>query len=98
MTATNTKKLQTPGGAKATVNKNGSFTISWNKVTGADKYQVYIYDTKTKKYKLYKTTTANKVTTGVAAKGKTYQYKIRALKSSKSSITSAFTGAVKGKR
>ena len=98
VTATNTKKLQTPGGAKATVNKNGSFTISWNKVTGADKYQVYIYDTKTKKYKLYKTTTANKVTTGVAAKGKTYQYKIRALKSSKSSITSAFTGAVKGKR
>ena len=98
VTGTNTKKLQTPSGVKLKKNKNGSFTISWSKVTGANKYQVYLYDTKTKKYKLYKTTTSANVTTGKATKGKTYQYKIRAVRNNNSKATSAFSGVVRGKR
>ena len=38
VTAKNTKKLTTPT-LKATVNKNGSFKLSWGKVTGATSYR-----------------------------------------------------------
>ena len=49
-------------------------------------------------YKLRNTTTSNKITTNVAAKGKTYKYKIKAVKSSKSSATSAYSSVVSKKR
>ena len=58
---TNDKKLQTPSNVKIKTNKNGKFTISWNKVIGADKYEVYVLDSKTNKYKLIKTTSSNKI-------------------------------------
>ncbi|MDE6659572.1 MAG: hypothetical protein K2K01_05615, partial [Eubacterium sp.] len=98
VTAKNTKKLAAPSGVKLSVNKNGSFTIKWNKVTGADKYQVYVLNSKTNKYTLLKTTTSNKVTTGVATKGVTYKYKVRAVKNSNSSATSAYSSVVSKKR
>ncbi len=91
VTATNTKKLQTPT-AKAVVNANGGFTISWNKVTGADKYDVY-YDNGTG-YKLLRTVTGTSTTTGTAPYGKKYSYKVRAVNSKNSAITSAFSSAV----
>ncbi|MDE6751660.1 MAG: leucine-rich repeat domain-containing protein, partial [Eubacterium sp.] len=84
-------RLQTPT-AKAVVNTNGGFTISWNKVTGADKYDVYI-DNGTG-YKLYKTVTGTSITTGTAHYGKKYSYKVRAVNSKNSTITSAFSSAV----
>ena len=96
--AKNTKKLPAPSNVKISVNKNGSFKITWNKVTGADKYQVYVLDSRTKKYTLLKTTTSNSVTTGVATKGVTYKYKVRAVKNSKSSATSAYSSVVSKKR
>ena len=95
---TNKKKLQTPSNIKIKTNKNGKFTISWNKVIGADKYEVYVLDSKTNKYKLVKTTTSNTITTGVAAKGKTYKYKVRAVKNKNSSATSAYSSVVSKKR
>ncbi|MDE5670499.1 MAG: C40 family peptidase [Eubacterium sp.] len=96
--AKNTKKLQTPSGLKVSVNKNGSFTISWNKVNGADKYELYLYDRSMGKYSLLIATASNKFTTAVAAKGKTYSYKVRAVKNSKSSVTSAYSAVVSKKR
>ena len=91
VTATNTKKLQTPT-LKATVNANGGFTISWNKISGADKYDVY-YDNGTG-YKLLRTVTGTSTTTGTAPYGKKYSYKVRAVNSKNSTITSAFSSAV----
>ena len=96
--AKNTKRLQTPSGFKAAVNRNGSFTISWNKVTGADKYELYLYDSDTGRYGLLVSTASGKFTTAVAAKGKTYSYKVRAVKNSKSSITSAYSAGISKKR
>ena len=84
-------RLQTPT-AKAVVNANGGFTISWNKITGADKYDVY-YDNGTG-YKLLRTVTGTSTTTGTAPYGKKYSYKVRAVNSKNSAVTSAFSAAV----
>ena len=78
--------------AKAVVNANGGFTISWNKVAGADKYDVY-YDNGTG-YKLLRTVTGTSTTTGTAPYGKKYSYKVRAVNSKNSAVTSAFSSAV----
>ncbi|MDE5671312.1 MAG: hypothetical protein K2I14_07640, partial [Eubacterium sp.] len=94
--AKNTKKLATPT-LKATVNKNGSFKLSWNKVTGADKYELYIKQANGS-YKLMKTTTATSFTTAVASKGKTYSYKVRAVTSKNKNATSSYSKVASVKR
>ena len=94
----NTKKLQAPSNVKVSVNKNGTFKIAWDKVSGADQYEVYVLESGTKNYKLVKTTSSNQLTTRKATKGVTYKYKVRALKKSKSSITSAYSSVVSKKR
>ncbi len=94
--AKNTKKLQTPA-LKVAVNKNGSFKLSWGKVTGAEKYELYIKQANGS-YKLMKTTTATSFTTAVAAKGKTYSYKIRAVTSKNKNATSNYSKVVSAKR
>ncbi|MDE5604750.1 MAG: C40 family peptidase [Eubacterium sp.] len=90
----NTKKLQAPSNVKVSVNKNGTFKISWSKAAGADKYEVYVLESGAKKYKLVKATASNQLTTKTAVKGVTYKYKVRALKKSKSSVTSAYSAVV----
>ena len=94
--AKNTKKLQTPT-LKVTVNKNGSFKLSWGKVTGATSYQLYIKQTNGS-YKLMKTTSSTSFTTAVAAKGKTYSYKVRAVTSKNKNATSNYSNVVSAKR
>ncbi len=84
-------RLQTPT-AKAVVNANGGFTISWNKIDGADKYDVYIDNGAG--YKLLRTVTGTSTTTGTAVYGKKYAYKVRAVNSKNSAVTSAFSIAV----
>ncbi|MDE5670918.1 MAG: SH3 domain-containing protein, partial [Eubacterium sp.] len=71
------------------INTNGSFTLSWNSVSNADKYELYIKQTDGS-YKLMKTTTATSFTTAVATIGRTYSYKIKAV-NSKYNISSAFS-------
>ena len=67
-----------PGGVKvALVAKKP--VISWNTVSGAKKYQVYVSTSKTGKYTLLKTVTTKKLSHKAAAKGKTYFYKVRAV-------------------
>ncbi len=91
----NHKKLTAPAGVKVVVNKNGTFTLSWNKVTGADKYELYIKQANGS-YKRMKATTANSFTTAVA-KGKAYSYKVRAVKNSNGSAASAYSSVVNAK-
>ena len=94
--AKNTKKLQTPT-LKVSVNKNGSFKLTWGKVTGATSYQLYIKQANGS-YKLMKTTSSTSFTTAVAAKGKTYSYKVRAVTSKNKNATSNFSNVVNAKR
>ena len=94
--AKNTKKLQTPA-MKVTVNTNGSFKLSWNKVEGATSYQLYIKQANGS-YKLMKTTTSTSFTTAVAAKGKTYSYKMVAVTSKNKNATSNYSNVVNAKR
>ena len=94
--ATNNKKLQTPS-LKVAVNKNGSFKLSWGKVTGAEKYELYIKQANGS-YKLMKTTTSTSFTTAVASKGKTYNYKVRAVTSKNKNATSSYSKVVSAKR
>ena len=90
--ATNNKKLQTPT-MKATVNANGTFKLSWNKVAGAEKYELYIKQADGS-YKLMKTTTGTSFTTAFATYGKQFSYKMRAVTSKNNSATSAFSSVV----
>ena len=94
--ATNNKKLQTPS-LKVAVNKNGSFKLSWGKVTGATSYQIYMKQSNGS-YKLIKTTTSTSFTTAVAAKGKTYSYKVKAVTSKHKHATSNYSNVVSAKR
>ncbi len=94
--AKNTKKLQTPS-LKVAVNKNGSFKLSWGKVTGATSYQIYMKQSNGT-YKLIKTTSSTSFTTAVAAKGKTYSYKVRAVTSKNKNATSNYSKVVSAKR
>ena len=94
--ANNTKKLQTPS-LKVAVNKNGSFKLSWGKVTGATSYQIYMKQANGS-YKLIKTTSSTSFTTAVAAKGKTYSYKVRAVTSKNKNATSNYSKVVSAKR
>ncbi|MCI9641184.1 MAG: hypothetical protein HFJ98_00090 [Eubacterium sp.] len=94
--AKNTKKLQTPS-LKVAVNKNGSFKLSWGKVTGATSYQIYMKQSNGS-YKLIKTTSSTSFTTAVAAKGKTYSYKVRAVTSKNKNATSSYSKVVSVKR
>lgn len=54
--------------------------LSWKKITGASKYQVYRANSSDGKYKRIKTTTAKSYTNKKLTTGKTYFYKVRALK------------------
>ena len=94
--AKNTKKLQTPS-LKVAVNKNGSFKLSWGKVTGATSYQIYMKQSNGT-YKLIKTTSSTSFTTAVASKGKTYSYKVRAVTSKNKNATSNYSKVVSAKR
>ena len=94
--AKNTKKLTTPT-LKVSVNKNGSFKLSWGKATGATSYQIYMKQSNGT-YKLIKTTSSTSFTTAVAAKGKTYSYKVRAVTSKNKNATSNYSSVVSAKR
>ncbi|MDE6110790.1 MAG: SH3 domain-containing protein, partial [Eubacterium sp.] len=88
---TNNKYMATPK-MNIVVNANGSFTLSWNSVAGADKYELYMKQADGS-YKLMKTTTSNSFTTVVAAYGKEYSYNAKAV-DSKNKVYSAYSNVV----
>lgn len=67
-----------------TMQTKSSVKISWNKVSRAEKYTVY-YSTTGKTYKKLKTTKYRYVKHSNLYSGKTYHYKVRAIKGSKKS-------------
>ena len=84
--------LKTPV-LKAAVNANGTIKLSWGKVAGAEKYELYIRQADGS-YKLMKTTNATSFTTAFATYGKQFTYKMRAVTNKNSSATSAYSSAV----
>ncbi len=54
-----------------------AITLKWNKVTGADGYRVYKYDTKTKKYKKLKDVAKTTFKISNLKPGTSYKFKVR---------------------
>lgn len=72
-------------GVKTSSEKTGSVKLSWNKSKGATSYQVYAYNSSTKKYVKVATTSATNTTiskiSGKALKaGTTYKFYVKAVK------------------
>ncbi len=73
-----------------TLTKGGSPKLTWDKVDGAEKYQIYRATSKNGTYKLMKTTTSTSYTNTSAKEGTTYYYKVKAIHS-KSAANSAYS-------
>lgn len=65
---------------KATSKTHNSIKLTWKKAANADGYKVYRYNSKTKKYKLIKTTRKRSYTHKKLKTGSKYSYKVRAYK------------------
>ena len=74
-------KLSAPSGIKATAGET-SIKLSWNKVSGADGYRVYKYNSKTEEYEKYKDVTQLSCTVSNLKETTTYKFKIATLKKS----------------
>ena len=59
-----------------------SITLKWDKVTGADAYRVFMYNSKTKKFEKYKDVKSAVCSVTGLDKGKKYNFKVAALKKS----------------
>ena len=75
---------------------SGKPKLTWTKVSGADKYDVY-YSTDGSSWSKLKTVTGTSLTHSSATAGKTYYYRVRAVCSANSSANSAWSGSVKVK-
>lgn len=73
--------LARPDVTVSNVASSGKIKLSWPKVEGAVKYQVYRATSKSGTYKLMKTTTSTSYTNTSAVAGKTYYYKVKAIHS-----------------
>lgn len=69
----------------------GKLKLSWKKVDGAAKYQVWRSTSKNGTYKKIGTTTKKSYTDTSVTSGKTYYYKVKAIHSTKSSANSAYS-------
>ena len=74
-----------------TVASTGKPKVSWDKVEGADKYEVWRKIGSGGTYEKYTTTTGTSVTHTGAKVGKTYYYKVKAIYNANSYANSAFT-------
>ncbi|GEM_PF-1113677 len=76
---------------------NGDPKLSWKAVDGADKYYIYRSTDGGKTYSKYATTSKLTYTNTKVTSGKTYYYKVKAVCSSNSGATSAYSTAVSAK-
>lgn len=76
--AASNSKLNAPGGIITTAASN-SITLKWNKVSGADGYRIYMYNSAKKKYVKYKSVSGTKCTVSNLKIGTKYNFKITAL-------------------
>lgn len=88
----NVKDLAKPGSLKLTAGKK-KVKVSFKKVSGANKYEIYRSTKKSKGYKKIKTVSKNTYTDKKVKKGKRYYYKVRAKAGNSKTlvVSSAFT-------
>lgn len=79
VSAASSKKLDAPKNLKVSKKTDSSVTLKWSKVEGADKYAVYRYDSKTKKYVKIKSVSKTSYTVTGLDSGTKYQFKVAAL-------------------
>lgn len=72
------KTLAAPASVKAKSAGTRKITISWKSVSGADGYQIYQYNSKTKKYKKVGDVTGTSYTRSGLTAGKKYTFKVLA--------------------
>ena len=71
---------------------SSAITLKWKKVSGADGYTVYLYNTEAKKYSAQKTVSKNTYTSPKLKSGTTYIYAVKSYKkSNKSKVYSAYS-------
>ena len=80
--------LPQPEVSVSNVASSGKIRISWKKIDGAAKYEVYRATSKNGTYTLLKTTTSTSLTNTTVTAGNTYYYKVKAI-ASKSAANSA---------
>ena len=73
------KRLGVPTVSASNVASSGKIKLSWNKVEGAAKYQIYRATSKSGTYSLMKTTSSTSYTNTSAEVGKAYYYYVVAL-------------------
>ena len=85
--------LAQPEASVSNVASTGKIKISWSKVSGAVKYEVWRATSKTGTYKKITTTSNTSVTNTSAEAGKTYYYKVVAVCKTTNG-NSAYSGVV----
>lgn len=83
-TASSAVQLDAPENLEA-LTSSSSVTLVWDDVEDASAYRVYIYDSKTNKYKKYKDVSSSKCKVTKLKSGTKYKFKVVALKKSGSS-------------
>lgn len=90
--------LPRPSGVKVTQSaSSGKNVIKWNKVSGADKYEVFYATSKTGTYKSLGTTEKTTWTHKSAKVNTTYYYKVKAIYEDNKSANSAFSAVRSGR-
>lgn len=90
-------ELTAPAKVKVSnVAKSGKVKVTWKKVEGAAKYQVYRATKKNGKYTLVKTVATTSYTDSSTKVGKSFYFKVKADSADKNVKASAFSKAVKG--
>lgn len=74
-----TYRLPAPNSINAKTD-DSKVTLSWSSVEGADGYRIYIYDSASNKYKSYKTIKSTKCTIKNLSNGKSYKFKVAAVR------------------
>ena len=72
-------KTSAPAGLNADISGT-AVKLTWNKVSDADGYRVYIYDNKDKKYKKYRDVSDNSLVIDNLKGGKTYFFKVASVR------------------
>ncbi|MGN1303949.1 MAG: RHS repeat domain-containing protein [Oscillospiraceae bacterium] len=79
ISASAASKLSAPSGIKAAAGTD-KITLTWDKVSGADAYRVYMYDSNSKKFKKIMTTTETKTTITGLLSEESYRFMLSAVK------------------
>lgn len=93
-------KLAAPANIKTSAITNSSITLTWKKVSGADGYEIYKYNTKKKKFVKCKTVTTNSCKIGKLTQGTEYRFKVCAIvtkngKSTRQTMSDEITATTK---